>query len=63
MTSYLNATHVRSGSTIGGVSRCVAVANTTYSGTVKKIDGVRKFTKLYLTLITFNPIFQSGAGC
>jgi hypothetical protein len=63
VTSYLNATHVRSGSTIGGVSRCVAVANGTYSGNVKKIDGQWKFTKLYLTLIDFNPVFQSGAGC
>lgn len=63
VTSYLNATHVRSGSTVGGVSRCVAVANGTYSGEVKKIEGQWKITKLYLTLITFNPIFQSGEGC
>lgn len=63
VTSYLNATHVRPGSTVGGVSRCVAVANGTYSGEVKKIEGQWKFTKLYVTLITFNPIFQSGEGC
>jgi hypothetical protein len=63
VTSYLNATHVRPGSTVGGASRCVAVANGTYSGEVKKIEGRWKFTKLYITLITFNPIFQSGEGC
>jgi hypothetical protein len=63
LTAYLNATHVRSGSAIGGPSRCVAVANGTYSADVRKFGDRWKITKLYLTLITFNPVFQSGAGC
>ena len=63
LTAYLNATHVRSGSTIGGPSRCVAVANGTYSLNAKKFGPDWKITRLYLTLITFNPIFQSGQGC
>ena len=63
LTAYLNATHVRSGSTIGGPSRCVAVANGTYSLNAKKFGQDWKITRLYLTLITFNPIFQSGQGC
>ncbi len=63
VTAYLNASHVISGTAIGGPSRCVAVANGTYSADVKRFDNGWKITKLYLTLITFNPIFQSGAGC
>lgn len=63
LTAYLNATHVISGTEIGGPSRCVAVANGTYSADVKKIAGSWRITRLYLTLITFNPVFQSGAGC
>ncbi len=52
-----------SGSTIGGPSRCVAVANGTYSLAVEKRRGRWVVTRLDLTLITFNPVFQSGAGC
>lgn len=63
LTAYLSATHVRSGATIGGVSRCVAVANGTYSGYAVKVNGRWLLNRLDLTLITFNPVFQSGAGC
>jgi len=63
LTAYLNASHVISGSTIGGPSRCVAVANGTYSLAVEKRRGRWVVTRLDLTLITFNPVFQSGAGC
>jgi hypothetical protein len=63
LTAYLNATHVISGDVIGGPSRCVAVANGTYSLNVQKINGAWKITSLDLTLITFNPVFQSGKGC
>jgi hypothetical protein len=63
LTAYLNATHVISGTAIGGPSRCVAVANGTYSGYASKIRGRWLLTRLDLTLMTFNPVFQSGAGC
>lgn len=63
LTAYLNASHVRSGTGIGGVSRCVAVANGTYSMYARRINGRWLATRLDLTLITFNPVFQSGAGC
>lgn len=63
LTAYLNATHVISGDAIGGPSRCVAVANGTYSMQAEKRGGRWLATRLDLTLITFNPIFQSGAGC
>jgi hypothetical protein len=63
LTAYLNATHVISGEAIGGPSRCVAVANGTYSMQAVKRRGRWVATSLDLTLITFNPIFQTGAGC
>jgi hypothetical protein len=63
LTAYLNASHVRSGDTIGGPSRCVAVANGTYSMQAVKQRGRWLATRLDLTLITFNPVFQSGEGC
>jgi hypothetical protein len=63
LTAYLNATHVISGDAIGGPSRCVAVANGTYSMQAAKRNGRWVATRLDLTLITFNPVFQSGAGC
>jgi hypothetical protein len=63
LTAYLNASHVISGTEVGGPSRCVAVANGTYSLDVKKIAGKWKIARLNLTLITFNPVFQSGGGC
>jgi hypothetical protein len=63
LTAYLNATHVRSGDAIGGPSRCVAVANGTYSMQAEKRRGRWVATRLDLTLIDFNPVFQSGAGC
>lgn len=59
LTAYLNASHVVSGSTVGGPSQCVAVANGTYSLTAKKIGSQWRATKLDLTLISFNPVF----GC
>ena len=65
VVAYLNASHVISGTGVGGVSRCVAVANGTY--TIKaKWDRRRGWqaTALSLTLITFNPVFESGPlGC
>jgi hypothetical protein len=63
LTAYLNATHVISGTEIGGPSRCVAVANGTYSLTAEKRRGKWLATRLDLTLITFNPVFESGEGC
>jgi len=63
LTAYLNASHVISGDTIGGPSRCVAVANGTYSLQAVKQRGRWVATQLDLTLISFNPVFQSGAGC
>ena len=63
LTAYLNASHVISGDAIGGPSRCVAVANGTYSMQAEKRRGRWVATRLDLTLITFNPVFQSGAGC
>lgn len=63
LTAYLNATHVISGDQIGGPSRCVAVANGTYSMQAEKRQGRWVATRLDLTLITFNPVFQTGAGC
>jgi hypothetical protein len=63
LTAYLNASHIISGAEVGGPSRCVAVANGTYSLDVRKIAGKWMITRLNLTLITFNPVFQTGAGC
>ena len=63
LTAYLNASHVISGDAIGGPSRCVAVANGTYSMQAEKRRGRWVATRLDLTLITFNPVFQSGEGC
>ena len=63
LTAYLNASHVISGDSIGGPSRCVAVANGTYSMQAEKRRGRWVATRLDLTLITFNPVFQSGDGC
>jgi SnoaL-like domain len=63
LTAYLNATHVISGTEIGGPSQCVAVANGTYSGDVEKFGDDWRFTRVSLTLITFNPVFQTGKGC
>jgi len=63
LTAYLNATHVISGDTVGGPSRCVAVANGTYSLDVQKFNDTWKITRLNITLITFNPVFQTGKGC
>ena len=62
-TAYLNASHVISGDVIGGASRCVAIANGTYSIKAKRQRGKWRATSLDLTLITFNPTFQSGSGC
>ncbi len=59
LTAYLNASHVVSGTVVGGPSECVAVANGTYSLTAKKFGEQWKATKLDLTLLTFNPVF----GC
>lgn len=61
LTAYLNATHVVSGTEVGGESQCVQVANGTYSLTVRKIGSQWKITKLDLTLITFNRVFGCGA--
>jgi hypothetical protein len=63
LTAYLNASHVISGDAIGGPSQCVAVANGTYSLLAVKRRGRWVATQLDLTLITFNPVFQSGEGC
>ena len=63
LTAYLNASHVISGTAVGGPSRCVAVANGTYSGYARKIRGKWLLTRLDLTLITFNAVFQAGDGC
>lgn len=63
LTAYLNASHVSSGDEPGSLSHCVAVANGTYSLVVEKIRNRWWITRLDLTLITFNPIFQSGPGC
>ncbi|MCE3285824.1 MAG: hypothetical protein K0R70_2080 [Steroidobacteraceae bacterium] len=63
LTAYLNASHVIPGDAIGGPSRCVAVANGTYSLQAEKRRGRWVATRLDLTLISFNPVFQSGAGC
>ena len=60
LTAYLNASHVISGDTVGGPSKCVAVANGTYSLTVRKFGHDWKITKLDLTLLTFNPVFGCG---
>ena len=62
-TAYLNASHVISGDAIGGESRCVAIANGTYSIKAKRHRGKWRATSLDLTLITFNPTFQTGTGC
>lgn len=61
LTAYLNATHVVSGTEVGGPSSCVAVANGTYSVTARKIGQRWKATALDLTLITFNPVFGCAA--
>ena len=63
LTAYLHATHVIAGDTIGGPSRCMAVANGTYSVDAQKFNGTWKITRLNITLIDFNPVFQSGKGC
>jgi SnoaL-like domain len=63
LTAYLNATHMIAGDTVGGPSRCVAVANGTYSAEVQKTGDTWKITRFNLTLITFNPVFQTGKGC
>lgn len=61
LTAYLNATHVVSGTEVGGPSQCVAVANGTYSVTARKFGRRWKATGLDLTLITFNPVFGCAA--
>lgn len=63
LTAYLTATLVISGLAVGDPSRCVTAANGTYSANVKKQRAGWRIARLYLTLITFNPIFQSGEGC
>lgn len=63
LTAYLSASHVISGDAVGGPSRCLAIANGTYSLQAEKRAGRWLATQLDLTLISFNPIFQSGAGC
>ena len=63
LTAYLNASHVISGTEVGGPSQCVAVAIGTYSLDVKKVAGQWRIARLNLTLITFNPVFQTGKGC
>ncbi len=63
LTAYLTASHVISGEGVGGPSRCVAVANGTYSVAAEKLGGRWRATSLDLTLITFNPVFESGTGC
>ena len=63
LTAYLTASHVTSGDGVGGVSQCVAVANGTYSLVVEKIRKRWLIRRLDVTLITFNPVFQSGPGC
>lgn len=63
LTAYLNATHVRLGEGIGAPSRCVEVANGTYSIQAKKLRGRWWITELNLTVFAFNPVAQSGAGC
>jgi len=63
LTAYLHATHVISGDAIGGPSRCMAVANGTYSIDAQKFNDTWKITSLKLTLIDFSPVSQSGKGC
>lgn len=63
LTALLNATHVRSGEGIGAPSRCVEVANGTYSIEAKKVRGRWWITELNLTVFGFNAVAQSGAGC
>ncbi len=62
-TAYLNASHVISGDVVGGTSRCVAIANGTYSLKAKRDKGRWVATSLDLTLVTFNPVFESDTGC
>lgn len=62
-TAYLNASHIISGDAIGGQSRCVAIANGTYSLKAERRGGKWLAKSLDLTLITFNPTFQSDTGC
>lgn len=63
LTASLNASHVISGDEVGGLSRCVAVANGTYSIRAVKRRGRWRAVSLDLTLVTFNPVFESGSGC
>ena len=63
LTAYLNATLIISGAAIGDLSRCVTASNGTYSAMVERRRTGWRITRLYLTLLTFNPIFQSGKGC
>lgn len=63
LTAYLTATLVTSGTIVGGLSQCVTVANGTYSANVAKTKHGWRIQKMYVTLITFNPVVQSGAGC
>jgi hypothetical protein len=63
LTAYLNATLVISGAALGASSRCVTASNGTYSASVERRGVGWRITRLYLTLLTFNPIFQSGKGC
>ena len=62
LVAYLNASHViQRGAPC--VVECIAVANGTYSLRVKKTNQGWRINSLDLTLITFNPFFQVGAGC
>ena len=63
LTAYLTATLVVPGPGVGKPSQCVTVANGTFSAETAKRNNVWKITRLNVTLITFNPVFQSGAGC
>ncbi len=59
LTAYVSASHVVSGEGVGGISKCVAVANGTYSLHIARKRGRWWITRLDLTLISFNPVF----GC
>jgi hypothetical protein len=62
LSASLNASHVIQRGT-PRVVECIAVANGTYSLRVEKTNQGWRITRLDLTLITFNPFFEAGAGC
>lgn len=63
LTAYLNASHVTAAASPGEQSQCVVVGNGYYSMLAQRVGERWVATSLSLVLITFDPVFETGAGC